>query len=163
MKTDDVPNESGLLYHEFKVGSEFRTDSREISRKDILRFARLTGDDNPLHVSAHASKEAGFEDVMAHGLFLQSITMGLIADLGIMRGTTVALLGSKIRFVQPAFPGDVVTAVVRITRKRPTSSPTRGLLWRRAVLNRLSGEVLVESSLTALVRRIPPDGETKRR
>jgi acyl dehydratase len=143
----------GLYYEEFRVGEEFHTATREVTRHDIAAFAELTGDDNPLHTDAEYAKAAGFPDLLAHGPYIQSLAMGLIADTGVMAGTTIALLSASASFRRAVFPGHRVRVRMRITRKRPTRSRDRGILWRRADVLNQDDIVTVSLALTALVRR----------
>ena len=143
----------GLFYEEFSVGEKFETPTHEITRDEIAAFARLSHDDNPLHTDVEYARAAGFPDVLAHGPYLQALSMGLIAETGIMAGTTIALLAISARFKRAVFPGDEVRVCVRISRKRPTSSPDRGLLWRRAEIVNQHDVVAVSLAMTALVKR----------
>jgi acyl dehydratase len=146
----------GLLYEQFRVGHEFETETHEVTAAGIAAFAELTGDDNPLHTDREYARAAGFRDVLAHGPYVQALAIGLSARTGLMAGTTVALLGISAQFRQAVFPGDRIRARIRISRKRSTRSPDRGLLWRHVdVLNQ--DDVVVASMLmTALMRRQTP-------
>jgi acyl dehydratase len=148
---------TGLHYEEFRVGQRFQTGTHTVTRAEIATFARLTGDDNPLHTEPEVARAAGFRDVLAHGVFLQSLTLGLIAATGIMRGTTIALLGGQARFLYGAYAGDCVQARFTISRKRPTRDPRRGLVWRRVELVNQDDVVVATFGFTALVRRLPPE------
>src|SRR5690348_7756866 len=102
----------GLWFDDFEVGQVFETDSVVVERDAILEFARLTGDDNPLHTDAQMMRASSYGDVIAHGLFVQSLGVGLIAKLGIMEGTTLALAEINSRFVAPVLPGDEIHVVM---------------------------------------------------
>lgn len=143
----------GRLYEEFRVGEEFETDTLEITAAGIAAFAELTGDDNPLHTDRDYAIAAGFRDVLAHGPYLQSLAVGLSAKTGIMAGTTIALLGISAEFRTAVFPGDRIRARIRISRKRATRSPDRGLVWRRIDVLNQDDEVVTTLRLTALIRR----------
>jgi acyl dehydratase len=147
---------TGLYYEEFRVGRRYQTAAHTLTRAEIAAFAELTGDDNPLHTDPGLARAAGFRDVLAHGVFLQSLTLGLIAATGIMRGTTIALLHTKATFLYGAYAGDSVAARFTISRKRPTRNPGRGVVWRQAELVNQDDAVLARFGFTALVRRLPP-------
>ncbi|MFT3866732.1 MAG: MaoC/PaaZ C-terminal domain-containing protein [Solirubrobacterales bacterium] len=149
--------DTGLHYEEMAVGREFETAAHTVSAAEVAEFARLTGDDNPLHVDPAAARRAGFPGVLAHGPLVQALTIGLIAHTGIMRGTTVALLEVASTFHAPVFPGDTIRGVVRISRKRPTRSPDRGLLWRRVEILNQDDTVVARLRMVALIRRLGAD------
>lgn len=144
----------GLYYEQFRVGSEVTTRPRTITADEIAAFAELTGDDNPLHTDPEYARVAGFPNVIAHGLFLHSVAMGQIAETGLMSGTTIALLAASSEFFHPAVGGDEIHTTMRITRKRPTRSLDRGILWRTARLSNQSDQTLARLRMTALVRRL---------
>jgi acyl dehydratase len=146
----------GLFYEDFTIGREWTTPARPVTATEIDIFATLTGDDNPLHTDRQAARAAGFEDVIAHGLLIQSLAMGLIADLGIMRGTTIALLRVDVNFAAPTLAGDSIHVRLRATQKRPTGRPGRGLLWRRAEVLNQDDVMVAEARLLTLMRRRPP-------
>ena len=143
----------GLYYEEFRVGSEILTDEHEITSEEIADFSRISGDHNPLHTDAAYARSAGFRDVIAHGPFVQSLAFGLIAATGTMEGTTVALLRVSASFLRPVFAGDRIHVQVRITKKRPTRSPDRGVLWRWADVVNQDGDVVVSLAIAVMVRR----------
>jgi acyl dehydratase len=145
--TDNLKSGRGLYYEEFEIGSELTTESHRITAQEISEFAQLTGDDNPLHVDVEAARAAGFQDVIAHGFLVQSLVMGLIADTGIMRGTTIALAGAELRFHSPAVAGSEIRAVVRISAKRPSSSGRSGVLTRSVTVLDQQDTILVTAEL----------------
>lgn len=153
---------TGLHYEELRVGTDVLTGEHRVTREEIAEFARLTGDNNPLHVDLVAARAAGFRDVLAHGPLVQALTIGLVADTGIMRGTTLALLEVSSSFLAPVLPGDTVRAVVRISRKRPTRDPRRGLLWRRITVLNQADEVVARVRMVALIRRRRRDDPSAR-
>lgn len=146
--------DSGLYYEQFRVGSVITTRPRVITAAEIAAFAELTGDDNPLHTDPAYARAAGFSNVIAHGLFLHSVAMGQIAKTGLMTGTTIALLAASSEFVHPAVGGDEINTTLTITRKRPTRSPARGVLWRTARLANQHDQTLARLRMTALVKRM---------
>jgi acyl dehydratase len=149
---------TGLHYEEMRVGSEFPTAGHEVTAAEIAEFAALTGDTNPLHTDPEAARAAGFRDLLVHGPLVQALTIGLIADTGIMRGTTVALLEVGATFHAPVFAGDTIEALVRISRKRPTGSPERGILWRRVTVSNQDRKVVACVRLVAMIRRLGAAG-----
>ena len=143
---------TGLYFEDFRVGAKYRTADHTVSASEILEFARLTGDNNPLHVDAKFARAAGFDDVIAHGLLVQSLAVGLVADLGIMRGTTIALLSTQARFIAPTGAGDTIHVEMRITRKRLAHDGLRGVLWRRAWIVKQGGEIVADVRFVNLMR-----------
>jgi len=62
-----------------RAGEEFRTRVR-YTREQIVQFARLTGDTNPLHHDRQAAERASFGELIASGQQTASQMMGLVAS-----------------------------------------------------------------------------------
>ena len=72
--TDSMIIETPLI----RAGEEFRTRVR-YTREQIIQFARLTGDANPLHHDRQAAERASFGELIASGQQTASQMMGLVA------------------------------------------------------------------------------------
>ena len=57
----------GLFFEDFELGYKVQTGGRTISEADIMMFAGLSGDWNPVHVDAEYAKTAMFGERVAHG------------------------------------------------------------------------------------------------
>jgi 3-hydroxybutyryl-CoA dehydratase len=61
-----------------EAGARFETAARRISERDVLAFAELTGDHNPLHVDRERASAGEFGEPVAHGLLVVSMALGLL-------------------------------------------------------------------------------------
>jgi len=82
----------GKTFNEFTEGDIFYTASRTITETDVVNFAGLSGDFNPLHTDQTFGEKTPFKGRVAHGLLGVAIGSGLANQLGIFEGTTIALL-----------------------------------------------------------------------
>lgn len=74
-------------------------DVRTLTQSDFDRFARLSGDDNPIHVDPAFSKRTRFGRTVAHGMLLFSIAWATMRrNLRVVRLDSQALM-----FPNPAF------------------------------------------------------------
>ncbi len=149
----------GMWFEEFAVGQQFDTEPLVVTRAMILEFAALTGDDNPLHTDGELMKESQFGDIIAHGLLVQSLVIGMIARLGIMEGTTIALAEVTCRFVAPVLVGDRIEASIAISGTRPSRKPDRGVVTRQVETRNQRGTTVMVSTLVSVMRRNPPVGD----
>jgi 3-hydroxybutyryl-CoA dehydratase len=87
--------------------------TRTITQEKIGRYARSSGDGNPLHTDPAFAARTQFGGTVAHGMLLLAyLSEMLTAAFGL------AWLSSgrmKVRFRGPARPGDTVTATGRVT------------------------------------------------
>ena len=145
----------GLYYEDFEVGHVYRTPSRTVTEADIVAFAGLSGDYNPLHTDETYAATTPFGKRVAHGPLGLAILTGLSARTGLFEGTTLAMLGMTWRFVGPIFPGDTVHGEMAVKAKRETSKPGRGIIDRDVRLVNQRGEVVQEGVFTVMVRCRP--------
>ncbi len=84
---------------------------RSFSQVDFDLFARLSGDNNPIHVDPAFSGQARFGRTVAHGLLLCSVLRGLIEQL--LPGKR--LLEQSVMFPAPTFAGECMCFTVTVT------------------------------------------------
>jgi 3-hydroxybutyryl-CoA dehydratase len=84
-----------------------------VTEEDILLFAKVTGDCNPVHVSREFAEKTRFKERIAHGM----LSAGLIsAVLGMkLPGPGCLYLSQTLNFLGPVKIGDEITARVEIT------------------------------------------------
>lgn len=75
---------------------------RTLTQAEFDLFARLSGDDNPIHVDPDFSARTRFGRTVAHGVFLYSILRGL-ADRLAPGGRQAA---QEVRFPAPTYAGE---------------------------------------------------------
>ncbi|MBV9095584.1 MAG: MaoC family dehydratase [Streptosporangiaceae bacterium] len=136
---------SELAYDDIKVGDEASL-IRTITDADIVSFADLTGDTNPIHLDAEYAAHSMFGERIAHGM----LTAGLIsAVLGTrLPGTNSIYLGQDLKFVAPVKIGDTVTVTATVTEKR---NDKRIIKLRTAASNQ-RGELVIDG--TAVMKKV---------
>ncbi len=102
-------------YADLSIGDQAKF-SKTISEADVMLFAGLTGDFNPVHIDEEFAKKSLFETRIAHGMLCAGLISAVIGtDLP---GVNCIYLGQDLKFVAPVFFGDTLTAVVEITKLR---------------------------------------------
>ena len=99
---------------DFEVGQEIRTPQRTVTEADVVGFAGLSGDYNPLHTDEISAVEGPFGQRIAHGLLGLAVTSGLIARLGLFEGTLLAFRELTCKFRRPVYVGDTLGAQVKV-------------------------------------------------
>lgn len=94
--------------------------SKKITSGDLERFAELTLDENPVHLSDTAAAESVFGKRVAHGMYVASFISAVLGTR--LPGPGTIYLGQDLRFHKPVFIGDTITA--RVTVKE-APKPTR--------------------------------------
>jgi acyl dehydratase len=146
----------GLYWEEWEIGSEVETSARTVTETDIVIYAGLSGDYNPLHTDEEFCKKTQFGGRIAHGPLVYGIAAGLLFQLHLYDDTMIALLGFEdLRFTKPVKPGDTIHVRVKVLEKRETSRPDRGVMKRQLQVFNQRGEVVQESIQNILLKRKP--------
>lgn len=145
----------GRYFEEFEIGDAFETAERTIGEQDILAFAALSGDDNPLHVDPGYAATTQFGRQIAHGLLGLSIASGLAWQTGVLEGTTEAFTALDWKFRAPIFIGDTVRLRVEVKQKKAISRLGAGFVVVDAQLLNQDGVVVQKGTWTVLVRLKP--------
>ena len=105
---------SGKTIHELSVGDTARF-TKTVTEADVVLFAGLTGDFNPLHVDHAYAATTRFGRPVAHGALLA----GLLSNvLGMQLPGPGALYASqRLDFRRPVFIGDTITAEAEVVEK----------------------------------------------
>jgi acyl dehydratase len=144
----------GLYFEQFNVGDEYVCQDRTITEADVVHFAGISGDYNPLHTSQEYAKSTPFGERIAHGVLVLAIATGQINQLGIFEGTTLALLQQTIKYTGVVRFGDTIHLEFKIAEKKETSKPDRGILTlENRVLNQEGKEVLQVQEVVMVRRR----------
>ena len=105
--------------------------SKTVAESDLMLFAGLSGDFDPVHVNEAYAAKTVFGRRIAHGalvLSLCSTTASQMASRSRERGATgvpVSLGYDKIRFLKPVFIGDTLTARYTVETVDPAAGRTR--------------------------------------
>ena len=148
----------GRYFEEFAVGERFVTRGRTITETDIVAFAALTGDYNPLHVDAEFGKTTQFGERIAHGMLGASYAVGLIAALGLTEGTVIAIVNMTWDFTAPIKIGDTIHVDQSVKSMRETKRADRGIVIFEVKLINQRGEVVQKGERVLLVARKPAQG-----
>ena len=144
----------GMFWEEWDIGAEFQTASRTITEADIVNFAGISGDYNPLHIDEEFCKQTQFGTRIAHGPLVYSIAAGLLFQLHLYDDTLIAFLGfDSLKFTLPVKIGDTVRVRVEVLEKRETSKPDRGVMKRLLQVLNQRDEVVQEGVQAFLLKK----------
>jgi acyl dehydratase len=146
----------GLYWEDWEIGAEFESPARTLTEADIVLFAGLSGDYNPLHINEEYCKKTIFGSRIAHGPLVYAIAAGLLFQLHLYDDTLIAFLGfENLRFTNPVKPGDTIHARIKVLEKRETSRPDRGVMKRQLQVLNQRAEVVQEGIQAFLLKRRP--------
>jgi acyl dehydratase len=124
-----------LFFDDVEAGQEWESLGRTITETDIVNFAGLSGDFNPIHIDHEFAASTPFRRPIAHGLLVFSIASGLGLYSPPMR--TLAFLGIREwHFRGPVFVGDTLRASSKVLNKEARGRGRRGeITWQRLIMN----------------------------
>lgn len=86
------------------------TESKTFTQAEFDAFARLSGDDNPIHVDPDFAAGTRFGRTVAHGMLLYSVICGVISKYF----PGAAQLSQALMFPAPTFAGEVMAISVTV-------------------------------------------------
>ena len=94
--------------------------TRTVTEADVLQFADLTGDRNPVHIDEEYARQSMFGARIAHGSFTTALISGVLGMQ--LPGLGTIAYESRCRFRYPVYFGDTITATVEAVEKNPAKN-----------------------------------------
>jgi acyl dehydratase len=142
---------------DFTVGETFRSPRRTITETDVVSFAALTGDWNPVHTDELFARESAFGERVAHGPMAIGIAFGLLSRLDLFDGSVLALRAVEWSFDAPVRIGDTVHVEAQVLEATPHPARVdRGRLAVRADFVNQDGERVSRGRFTVVIARRAP-------
>lgn len=145
----------GLYFEEFEIGKTMRTRGRTITEADLVQFAALTGDFNPMHTDAAYSAGAFMGARVAHGMLSLSYAIGQAYQLGILERTVLGFRGLEMKFSSPVFIGDTIHAELKVSAAKPARRLGGGLVTLDLRIVKQDGAIAQKGSLSLLMMSRP--------
>ena len=132
-----------------KLGDK-ATFSRTVTDEDIQAFARVSGDNQPLHLDDAFASKTRFKKRIAHGMISAAY---ISAALGtkLAPGAVVVYLGQTMRFRLPVGIGDTITAECEVT----AIDAERRIVSVRTDCTNQNGDAVVTGEATVLLDPLP--------
>ncbi|GGF49890.1 (R)-hydratase [Aliidongia dinghuensis] len=89
------------------------TYSKVVKSSDVVGFAEISGDRNPVHLSEHFAAKTPFGGRIAHGLYTASLISAVIGTR--LPGPGAIYVSQTLYFKAPVKIGDTVVATVQVT------------------------------------------------
>lgn len=146
-----------IYFEDLVVGAEAEFGSYEVTREEVIAFARKY-DPQPFHLSDEAAAKTHFGRIAASGWHTAAMTMGVIARHVVDQEQ--AGLGSpgidELRWKRPVYPGDTIAVRGKIVEKTPSrSKPEIGSFRTETTVTNQNSETVMEFTSIVLMRRRP--------
>ena len=117
---DKAANHNDLLHgYYFEDLREGMSDvyGKTVTDADIVMFAGISGDINPVHLNHEFASATIFEGRIAHGILTASFISTVIGTK--LPGPGCIYVSQALRFKAPVKSGDTVTAMATVTKLIP--------------------------------------------
>ena len=128
-----------MKFDELKIGMSAET-TKTITETDVVLFAGLSTDINPLHINEEYAKTTVFGSRIAHGILVSGLISATLANK--LPGPGCIYLGQDLKFTAPVRINDTVTARVEITELREDKK----IVTLSTTCTNQRGEVVIKGS-----------------
>jgi acyl dehydratase len=101
-----------------------------LTHTQLVKYAGASGDFNPIHTVVPIAKQAGFPDVIAHGMYV----MGIAGEAITTWFPRKTLRKFNVRFKRITYPGETLTVQGQLTDNKQVNGETR-LVGKIQVVN----------------------------
>jgi len=137
---------------EFREGST-ASYKRTITEADVVEFADLTGDDNPVHLDERYAHATRFGRRIVHGMLVASMVATVIGRK--LPGSGAIYVSQSLRFLAPVYLGDTVTARATLT----AYDRDRGRMTLDTVCTKQDGTQVLAGEASILYRPVEIEEE----
>ena len=146
-------------FEDLEIGAETDFGSYEVTREEVLDFARKY-DPQPFHLSDEEAAKTHFGRLAASGWHTCAMTMAVIARYVVE--DEQAGLGSpgvdELRWLKPVFPGDTLHVRSKLVEKTPSRSrPEMGSFRSQTVVTNQDDVPVLSFTSIVLIRRRPAE------
>jgi 3-hydroxybutyryl-CoA dehydratase len=124
------------------------TYAKTVKASDVVGFAEITGDRNPIHLSEHFAAKTPFKSRIAHGLYTAGLISAVIGTR--LPGPGAIYLSQTLYFRAPVMIGDVVEAAVTVAELSE-----RGYRARLVCTCTVNGKIVLEGEAMVKVPARP--------
>lgn len=134
-----------MKFEHLKIGMKDST-TKVITSADILSFASISTDTNPLHIDEEAAKKGLFGRRVAHGILVSGLISAVLGTK--LPGEGTIYLGQDLRFKKPVFVDDEITATVEIIELRED----KHLVILKTTCTNQDGAEVISGQATVMVK-----------
>ena len=153
--TQKFVHPAARYFQDFEIGDKIVTQGRTITEADIVSFAGLSGDFNPLHLDADYMRDSMFGERIAHGLLVLSAASGLAWQLGFMAGTVEAFLSLEWKFRAPVKIGDTIHVEAEVKQRKAMPSANGGIVSLDVLVKNQAGKTTQKGQWTVMIKNRP--------
>jgi acyl dehydratase len=146
----------GLYFEEYTQGQSIKTEGRTITEADLVAFAGISGDFNPMHTDAAYAAQTPFGKRVAHGALVFSIATGLAYRTRILEQTVIAFRSvNEWKFSSPVYIGDTVHCELQVAELKEAKKLGGGIVTLEIKVINQEGKTVQKGSWSVIVASQP--------
>ena len=128
----------------YKIGHITKVE-KVFTEQDVITFAALTGDTNPIHLDENYAKSTRFGQKIVHGMLVASQFSMILGT--IFPGIGTIYLGQTLNFKSPAYLDTTIIFSIELVNMR-TDKP---IATFRTICNNENGDTIIEGEATVIL------------
>jgi 3-hydroxybutyryl-CoA dehydratase len=133
----------GKTFADLVVGMQVAIKNT-VSEQDVIDFARVSGDHNPLHMNEEYAKQTQFGGRIAHGALTASYISAVLGND--LPGPGAVFMDLNLKFVRPVRIGDTVVSTAEVIEM-----VERGCRVKLSVKGEVEGKIVMRGDATVMV------------
>jgi 3-hydroxybutyryl-CoA dehydratase len=133
----------GKTFANLAVGMQVAIQNT-VSEQDVIDFARISGDHNPLHMDEEYAKTTQFKGRIAHGALSASYISAILGND--LPGPGAVFMELNLKFVRPVRIGDTVVSTAEVIEMIE-----RGHRVRLGVKGEVDGKICMKGDALVMV------------
>jgi acyl dehydratase len=125
----------------WKVGDQ-ASITRKVRFWHINWFARITGDNNPVHLDEEVAKKTSFGRRIAHGMLSAGFISAVLGTR--LPGVGSIYVSQTLNFKKPVYPGDKITTTAEVVEVKPTKKPGLHFIRLKTECKNQDGDVVLD-------------------
>lgn len=139
----------GKTFADLAVGMTVSIENT-VSEQDVVDFARVSGDHNPLHMDEDYAKTTQFKTRIAHGALTASYISAVLGND--LPGPGSVFMELSLKFVRPVKIGDTVVSTAEVM-----AMEERGYRVTLGVKGEVNGKIVMRGEAKVMVPSGKPD------
>lgn len=140
---------TGKTFADLAVGMKVSIQNT-VKEQDVIDFARVSGDYNPLHMDEDYAKQTQFNGRIAHGALTASYISAVLGND--LPGPGAVFLELNLKFVRPVRIGNTVTSTAEVLEMIE-----RGCRVKLGVKGEVDGKMVMRGEAIVMVPSGKPD------
>lgn len=134
---------SNITVNDIHIGLT-ATYTKTCTEEDLLLFATVSGDINPVHLDDNYAKTTTFGRRIAHGMYTGALVSAALATK--LPGPGTIYLGQELKFKAPVFIDDTITVTLEVE----TLHPSKGIVGLLCRCSNQQGKIVATGKATVI-------------